>query len=307
MRRYLLGRFVQSVASLLAVITIVFVLGRLTGNPVDLLLDDYATPEQRARVTAELGLDQPWTVQYVTYLSRLAQGDFGRSIRSNRPAMGEVLERVPATLQLGLASMALTLILAPLVGVYAAVHRGTAFDTVARLAAILGHSVPAFWLGIVFIWVFAVNLRILPTSGQGGLQHMVLPAITLAWYTMTGIMRLTRSSMLEVLGSEYVKFARLKGLSEPVVIWKHAFKNAALPVVTFAGIVFVSAFLAGSIVVETVFAWPGVGRLVFDAVSSRDYPLVQAAVIFIACLYISANFAVDILYAYLNPRIRYSQ
>jgi peptide/nickel transport system permease protein len=305
MQRYILERAGQSLVSLLVVVSVVFVLARLTGNPLDLLLDDYASEEQKARMAAELGLDQPWPTQYVIYLGKIVQGDFGRSIRSNRPAMAEVLERVPATLQLGLAGMALTLLVAPVVGVYAAVNRGRSFDTVARLIAMLGHSVPAFWLGIVLIWIFAVHLRLLPTSGQGGLQNLILPAITLAWFSMTGIMRLTRSSMLEVLGTEYVKFARLMGLSETAVIWKHGFKNAALPVVTFAGIVFVSAFLAGSIVVETVFAWPGVARLLLDAVTSRDYPLVQAGVLFVATLYILMNFAVDVLYAYLNPRIRY--
>lgn len=305
MKRYVLDRAGQSLVSLLVVVSLVFVLARLTGNPLDLLLDDYASEEQKARLAAELGLDQPWPTQYVIYLSKIAQGDFGRSIRSNRPAMLEVLERVPATLQLGLAAMALTLLVAPVVGVYAAVNRGRPFDTGARLVAMLGHSVPSFWLGIVLIWIFAVHLRLLPTSGQGGPEHLILPAITLAWFSMTGIMRLTRSSMLEVLGTEYIKFARLKGLPEAAVIWKHGFKNGALPVVTFAGIVFVSAFLAGSIVVETVFAWPGVARLLLDAVTSRDYPLVQAGVLFVATLYILMNFAVDILYAYLNPRIRY--
>ena len=305
MQRYILERAGQSLVSLLVVVSVVFVLARLTGNPLDLLLDDYASEDTKARVAADLGLDQPWPMQYAIYLTKIVQGDFGRSIRSNRPAMAEVLERVPATLQLGLTSMALTLLVAPVVGVYAAVNRGRWFDTVSRLIAMLGHSVPAFWLGIVLIWVFAVQLRLLPTSGQGGPQNLILPAITLAWFSMTGIMRLTRSSMLEVLGTEYVKFARLKGLSETAVIWKHGFKNAALPVVTYAGIVFVSAFLAGSIVVETVFAWPGVARLLLDSVTSRDYPLVQAGVLFVATLYILMNFAVDVLYAYLNPRIRY--
>jgi peptide/nickel transport system permease protein len=306
MQRYMLERAAQSLASLLVVISIVFLLGRLSGNPVDLLLDDYATEEQKARIAAELGVDQPWPVQYAIYLGKMAQGDFGRSIRSNRPAMAEVLERVPATLQLGLAAMLLTVSVAPVIGVYAAVNRGKAFDSLARVVAIVGHSMPSFWLAIVLIWIFAVNLRWLPTSGQGGIEHMILPAITIGWFAMTGIMRLTRSSMLEVLGTEYVKFARLKGLSEPVVIWKHAFKNAALPVVTFAGIVFVGAFLSGSIVVETVFAWPGVARLILEAVTSRDYPVVQAGVIFVATLYIGVNFVVDLLYGYLNPRIRYS-
>jgi peptide/nickel transport system permease protein len=305
MRRYMLERGAQSLASLFVVVSIVFLLGRLTGNPIDLLLDDYATEDQKARIAAELGLDQPWPVQYVVYLGKIVQGDFGRSIRSNRPAMAEVLERVPATLQLGLVAMVLTLALAPTIGVFAAVNRGKPGDTLARLVAIVGHSVPSFWLAIVLIWIFAVHLRWLPTSGQGGLEHMILPAITIGWFAMTGIMRLTRSSMLDVLNTEYVKFARLKGLSEPVVIWKHAFKNAALPVVTFAGIVFVGAFLAGSIVVETVFAWPGVARLILEAVTSRDYPVVQAGVIFVAALYIASNFAVDLLYGYLNPRIRY--
>src|SRR5919202_981070 len=175
MQRYILERAGQSLVSLLVVVSVVFVLARLTGNPLDLLLDDYASEEQKARMAAELGLDQPWPTQYVIYLSKIVQGDFGRSIRSNRPAMAEVLERVPATLQLGLAGMALTLSIAPIIGVYAAVNRGKAFDTLARLVAIVGHSMPSLWLAIVLIWVFAVNLRWLPTSGQGGLAHMILP------------------------------------------------------------------------------------------------------------------------------------
>ena len=305
MTRYLIGRAVQSLVSLLVVITIVFVLARLSGNPVDLLLDADATAEQRAAVIAELGLDKPIHVQYGIYLSELVQGDFGRSICSNRPTIEEVLQRLPATLQLGVLSMAFTVSIALLVGVYAAVARGRPFDTIVRLVAIVGHSVPSFWLGIIMIWIFAVWLDLLPSFGKGGLEHYILPAVTLGWFSLTGMMRLTRSSMIDVLGTEYIKLARLKGLAERVVIWKHALKNAALPVVTFASIIFVQSFLTGSIVVETVFAWPGVGQLLIEAVRSRDYPLVQTTVLLIATLYITANFLVDLLYAYLNPRIRY--
>jgi peptide/nickel transport system permease protein len=255
---------------------------------------------------AHLGLDRPWAVQYWRFISNAVQGDFGRSVRFRRPAMDLIAERYGATLELGGLAVVIVILVALPVGVYAAVRRGTALDYTARAFAALGQAVPPFWLGLVLVLIFGVFLGLLPTSGRGTPLHVVLPGITLGWFAVAGLMRLTRSSMLDVLGSEYVKLARIKGLPERTVIWKHAFKNAALPVVTFAALLFV-ALLNGSIIVETVFGWPGLGLLVIEAVDSRDYPIVQAVVMCLSAMYIGVNLLVDILYGYLNPKIRYSQ
>jgi peptide/nickel transport system permease protein len=232
------------------------------------------------------------------------QGDFGKSVRFRRPAMDLILERYGATLELGGLAVLIVILIALPVGVYAAVRRGTPLDYVARAFAALGQAVPPFWLGLLLVLVFGVLLRWLPTSGRGTPLHVLLPGLTLGWFAVAGLMRLTRSAMLDVLGSEYVKLARIKGLPERTVIWKHAFKNAALPVVTFAALLFV-ALLNGSIIVETVFGWPGLGLLVIEAVDSRDYPIVQAVVMCLSAMYIGVNLVVDVLYAYLNPKIRY--
>jgi peptide/nickel transport system permease protein len=244
-------------------------------------------------------------VQYWTFISHAVQGDFGKSVRFRRPAMDLILERYGATLELGGLAVLIVIAVALPVGVYAAVRRNSGLDYVARAFAALGQAVPPFWLGLLLVLVFGVMLRLLPTSGRGTPLHVLLPGITLGWFAVAGLMRLTRSSMLDVLGSEYVKLARIKGLPERTVIWKHAFKNAALPVVTFAALLFV-ALLNGSIIVETVFGWPGLGLLVIEAVDSRDYPIVQAVVMCLSAMYIGVNLVVDVLYAYLNPRIRYS-
>lgn len=307
MARYIAGRLLQSAFALWAVVTIVFFLSRLTGNPLDLLIDNYATEADRAALAAHLGLDGPLLLQYGRYMGQVLHGDLGKSLVSGRPAIVDVLERVPATLEIGALGILVTLAVALPVGVYAAVRRGGPFDLAGRSFAILGQSMPVFWLGIILILIFAVHLKLLPAGGRGGIQHVILPAVTLGWFTAAGIMRLTRSSMLEVLDSEYVKLARLKGLPEHVVIWKHAFRNAALPVVTYTAILFVTFYVAGSIVVETVFVWPGVGRLMLESVTARDFPVVQTGVLFISSMYILVNLAVDILYGYLNPRIRYQK
>jgi peptide/nickel transport system permease protein len=255
---------------------------------------------------ASLGLDRPWPVQYWRFISRVGQGDFGKSVRFRRPALDLIAERYAATVELGGLAVLVVIVVALPVGVYSAVRRGTTLDYAARAFAALGQAVPPFWLGLVLVLIFGVLLHWLPTSGRGTPLHVLLPGITLGWFAVAGLMRLTRSSMLDVLGSEYVKLARIKGLPERQVIWKHAFKNAALPVVTFAALLFV-ALLNGSIIVETVFGWPGLGLLVIEAVDSRDYPIVQAVVLFLSTMYIGVNLIVDILYAYLNPKIRYSQ
>ena len=305
MQRYIVGRLFQSVVSLVVVSVVVFALVRFSGDPIAIMAPPEATQQDIELIRAYLGLDRPWTVQYWRFATRALQGDFGQSIRFRRPAMDLIFERYGATLELGGLAVLIVIVVAIPVGVHAAVRRGTALDYVARGFAALGQAVPPFWLGLLLVLLFGVLLRLLPTSGRGTPLHILLPGITLGWFAVAGLMRLTRSAMLDVLGSEYVKLARIKGLPERQVIWKHAFKNAALPVVTFAALLFV-ALLNGSIIVETVFSWPGLGLLVIEAVDSRDYPIVQAVVMCLSAMYIGVNLLVDMLYAYLNPKIRYS-
>ena len=305
MHRYILGRLVQALVSLFVVSIVVFALVRLSGDPIQIMAPPEASQADIAAMRAHLGLDRPWAVQYWWFVTRALHGDFGQSIRFRRPAMDLILERYGATLELGGLAVLIVIAVAIPVGVYAAVARGSKLDYTARAFAALGQAVPPFWLGLLLVLIFGVLLHLLPTSGRGTPLHIVLPGITLGWFAVAGLMRLTRSSMLDVLGSEYVKLARIKGLPERLVIWKHAFKNAALPVVTFAALVFV-ALLNGSIITETVFSWPGLGLLVIEAVDSRDYPIVQGVVLCLSAMYIGVNLLVDVLYAYLNPKIRYS-
>jgi peptide/nickel transport system permease protein len=301
---YIVGRVLQAILSMLVVISIVFVLARLSGNPVHLLLDVNATPQDVEILTRHLGLDKPLPVQYAIYVKNLVFGDLGTSILTRRPVTEHILERLPATVELGVVAMLLSIAIGVPIGVYSAVRRGGVLDGAARVFAVLGQSVPAFWLGLMLILLFGVLLGVLPAGGYGGIQHLILPAFTLGYFTSAAIMRLTRSSMLEVLGSDYIKFARLKGLHEQVVLWKHGLKNALLPVITFAVMLFVQ-FLGGAVVTETVFAWPGLGRLILESITTRDYPIVQAGVLVLSALYLTANLCVDVLYSYLNPRIRH--
>jgi len=303
--RYIVGRALQSVVSMVVVSIVVFALVRLSGDPIAIMAPPEATEADIKMMREYLGLDRPWPVQYWWFVSRAVQGDFGQSIRFRRPAMELIAERYGATLELGGLAVLIVIAVALPVGVYAAVRRGRPLDYAARAFAALGQAMPPFWLGLLLVLVFGVLLGLLPTSGRGTPLHVVLPGLTLGWFAVAGLMRLTRSAMLDVLGSEYVKLARIKGLPERTVIWKHAFKNAALPVVTFAALLFV-ALLNGSIIVETVFSWPGLGLLVIEAVDSRDYPIVQAVVMCLSAMYIGVNLLVDVLYAYLNPKIRYS-
>jgi len=304
MTRFLLSRFAQALVTLWMVATIVFLLARLTGDPIALIAGENTTAEYEAELRVRYGLDGSLWKQYLVYMGQLAQGDFGQSIVSGEPAMRQVLERWPATLEVGVAGLFVTLILALPIGVYAAAHRGSTLDYLARGFAVLGQAVPGFWVGLLFILVFAVHLRWLPAGGRGTIWHVILPALTTGWFAVAGIMRLTRSSMLEVLNSEYVKLARAKGLPYSKVIWKHAFRNAAIPVLTFTALVVLTLVLTGSIVSETVFSYPGVGLLLIDAVRKRDFPQLQAAVLFLSFLYIIVNLAVDMLYGWLDPRTR---
>jgi peptide/nickel transport system permease protein len=304
MGRYLLGRVLQTVLSMLVVISIVFVLTRLSGSPLHLLLDVNATQRDQEILARHLGLDQPLPVQYAIYVKNIALGDFGKSVLTRRPVTEHIWERLPATVELGFVAMFLSVLIGVPLGMYSAVRRGGIMDGVARVFAVLGQSMPTFWLGLMLILFFAGVLGVLPAGGRGGLLHLVLPAFTLGYFTSAAILRLTRSSMLEVLGSDYIRFARLKGMPEQVVLWKHGLKNALLPVVTFAVMLFVQ-FLGGAVVTETVFAWPGLGRLILESITTRDYPIVQAGVLVLSALYLTGNLFVDMLYSYLNPRIRH--
>ena len=304
MQRYIARRVLHSLLAILAMSLIVFSLARITGNPLDVMLPLEAGPEDYARVSRHWGLDRPLTTQYLIFLGKAVQGDFGNSWKwHGHSAMGLVWQRLPATLQLAGFALLISVLIALPVGVLAAVMKGTVWDSAAKVIALLGQSLPAFWLGIVLMWVFAVHLGWFPTSGKGGLQHLVLPAITLGWFQVAALMRLVRSSMLEVLDSEFVKLTRIKGLSEWKVVWKHCLRNAAIAPITFFAII-AGVLMTGSVVTESVFSWPGTGLLVIDAVRARDFQVVQAVVIVFAGIFILTNLLVDILYAYLDPRIR---
>jgi len=277
---------------------------RLTGNPLDLMLDNYAGPEDRAAMARQLGLDKPLIEQYGVFVNDVLHGNLGNSISARQPVMDLIKERFPNTVELAISSFLISTVFGLVIGVYSAVTRRKVLDLLARFFAVLGQSMPTFWLGLLLMLVFGVWLRVLPVSGKEGLASFVLPSITMGWYQIAGIMRLTRSSMLETLGTEYVKLARIKGVPEALVIWKHALRNALVPITTFLVILFVTA-ISGAVVTETVFAWPGVGRLLVDAVNGRDYPLVQGIVLIIGTLYVVANFGLDILYVYINPKVRY--
>ncbi len=305
MQRYIARRFLQSLLAIWVMSLIVFSLARVTGNPLDVMLPMEAGPEEYERVSKHWGLDQPLYVQYAIFLSKAVRGDFGDSWKwHGYSAMGLVWQRLPATLQLAGFALFISIAIALPVGVLAAVMKGSAWDSVAKIIALLGQSLPGFWLGIVLMWIFAVHLGWFPTSGRGGLQYMILPAITLGWFQVAAVMRLVRSSMLEVLDSEFVKLTRIKGLPEWKVVWKHCLRNASIAPLTYFAII-AGVLMTGSVVTESVFSWPGTGLLVVDAVRARDFQVVQAVVIVFAGIFIFTNLLVDILYAYLDPRIRY--
>jgi len=303
MNSYLVRRLWQSVLVLFGVSVVVFLILHLTGDPAALLLPPDATAEDIARFRKSMGFDDPVAVQYVRFLKGALRGDFGESLRHGEPAMGLVVERMPATFELAGAALLLALCLAIPAGIISAVKRNTLVDYVSTVVALLGQAMPTFWLGIMLILVFSVRLSWLPSSGRGDLQHLILPAITLGLFTTARITRLTRSGMLEVLGQDYIRTARAKGVSEPPVVWKHALKNASIPIVTIVGIE-LGTLLGGSVITETIFAWPGVGRLSVQAIFNRDYPVVQAAVFLLASTFVIVNLLVDVVYTYLDPRIR---
>ena len=304
MQRYVLMRVIQAMATLFLISILVFWLARLSGDPLDVLMPMEATAEDFARARSHLGLDKPLPAQYVIYISNAVRGDLGTSIKAKIPVSLMIKQRLPNSLKLAGFSMFIAISLALFLGVTAAVKKGSIIDTISRILAVSGMSIPVFWLGIMFILIFGVYLRLFPVFGTGGIQHYVLPGVVLGWNFSAALTRLLRSSMLEVLDSEYVKLARIKGVSERWVIWRHALRNALIPVVTFAGFYF-GLLIGGVVIVETVFAWPGLGLLAYESLIWKDYPVIQGTVLVICASVLTVNLGVDILYAYLDPRIRY--
>lgn len=282
---------------------VVFFILHLTGDPALVLLPPDASAEDIQRFREAMGFNDPFLVQYGRFLAGALQGDFGQSVRHGEPAFALVLERMPATFELSGAALVVALCLALPAGIVSAVRRNSIIDYVSTVTALLGQSMPTFWLGIMLILVFSVWLNLLPSSGRGSVEHLIMPAVTLGLFTTARIMRLTRSGMLEVLNQDYIRTARAKGMAGPPVIWKHALKNAAIPIVTIVGIE-LGTLLGGAVITETIFAWPGVGRLSVQAIYNRDYPVVQAAVFLLASTFVLVNLVVDVVYTYLDPRIR---
>ncbi len=305
MQRYLVRRLVLAVITLLAVSLIIFILSRSAGDPVSLMLDEYSTQEDIDRMMAKLGTDKPYYQQYFIFLQNAVRGDLGDSIKEGRPVRDVILERLPATLYLGATAFIVSLLVGIPLGILSSVKRGSLVDQVGKIVALLGQSAPPFWLGIMLIILFSVSLRFFPTSGRENWDSIVLPAVTLGWYYAAANLRLVRSAMLDVLDSEYIKLARAKGVPYWGIVMRHAFRNALIPPLTFAGVT-LGALVTGSLVVETVFAWPGLGKLAIDALYAFDYPLLQGVVVVFTLLYVLVAFTVDILYAYIDPRIRYA-
>ena len=305
MRRFIFVRLVQALITLLILSLAVFLSVRLTGDPAAYLLPPESTVKDYEQLKKIMGLDRPLPVQYGLFLSRVVRGDFGDSLISGRSSRDVLMERFPATLQLALAAFLLTMIAGIPLGILSAVKRDTIVDTFGKFFAVAGIAAPSFWIAIMLILLFGAILGWLPTHGRGGIEYFILPAFVLSWSGMAGVLRLARSSMLEVMDTEYVKFARVKGLSERLVVYKHALKNAVIPVLTFSGLTF-AGLLNGSVAIEVVFAWPGIGRLMLQGIQNRDFPIVQATVLAAGSFYILTTLVVDILYAYVNPRIRYN-
>jgi ABC-type dipeptide/oligopeptide/nickel transport system permease component len=304
MLRFLLKRLWHTVFVVIGISVISFFFIHLSGDPVMLMLPADASHQEIETLREQLGFNAPLYEQYFRFAYKALQGDFGNSLYYKIPAMQLILERLPASLELATAAMLIALVVAIPIGIISAVRRGSLIDMGSMLGALFGLSMPHFWLGIMLILLFSVQLGWLPTSGRGGFSHLIMPSVALGLSLTAMFARLTRSVMLEVLNLDYIRTARSKGLRERVVISKHAFKNALIPIVTVAGMQF-GFLLGGTVIIETVFAWPGVGRLVVQAIFNRDYPLVQSIVLVLALIFVAVNFLVDMLYMYLDPQISY--
>lgn len=305
MRTYLLSRLAQLFPVVFGVVTIVFLLLHLIpGDPVEIMLGESAVAAQKEELRRELKLDRPVAAQYVEFLGRLATGDLGVSFRSREPVLREILSRFPATLLLAAASLLVAVLIAVPLGILSAMRQHSLLDHLSAFLAMLGLSMPNFWLGPLLILIFSIRLGLFPVAGFGTARHLVLPALTMGTGMAAILMRMLRSSLLEEIRQEYVRVAAAKGLSRRATVLRHALKNSAIPVLTVLGLQF-GALLSGSIITETIFSWPGIGRLMVQAIDARDYPLVQGCVLFIALCTVTVNLATDLLYSRLDPRIRY--
>lgn len=306
MTRFIIVRVLQTFVALIGISILIFVLVRVSGDPTDLFRTSSSTEEDIARIRHNLGLDKSIPEQYWIFVTDLAQGDLGESLVKRRPVTDMILERLPNTLSLAVTSFFVSMLLALFLGVLGATRRDTFLDNGVKFIAILGQALPGFWVAIMAILVFSVYWQIFPPRGTGGFMHYVLPVATMSFFLLPGMMRLVRSSMLDVLDSEYIKLARIKGLPERIVIWKHALRNALIAPLTAAGMIF-AMLITGMVVTEQVFAWPGIGRLSIEALWSRDFPVVQGITLMVGAAVLVINLLVDILYAYIDPQIRYQQ
>jgi len=312
MRRFIIRRFFFAILTVIAATAVVFFLSRMAGDPLLLYAKPGGygfTPEQEEALRRKLGLDKPLILQYPIWLGQVLRGDLGKTILDEKPVTRVVTEKLPATLQLGLIGWIGATILGVPLGVLSAVKRGTAWDYIGRGFALFGQALPQFWVGLVLIMIFAVQLDWLPAGSRGtgqwwGFKHALMPSVCMGWFALAIYMRLTRSAMLEVLDSEYVRLARIKGVSSLKVLWKHAFRNALLQPLT-ASALLMSGFIHGSVLVENVFAWPGMGRMAIRAVNDNDFPVLLGVVLMFTVMYVVVNFVTDLLYAFIDPRIRY--
>ena len=305
MGAYVIRRLIHTIFVVFAALVVIFVLVRLSGDPAAMMAGVDASPEDVARLHHEMGLDRPLYVQFGLFLEQAVRGDFGNSLRYGSSALPVVVERLPATIQLTVAAMVLTIVVGVPIGIISAVRRGTMLDRVTMIFAVLGQTIPVFWLGILLILLFAVRIHWFPTGGRGGVSHLILPAIALATFNVARVARLVRSEMLDVVDQEFIRVARSKGLTEQVIVLRHALRNAAIPVITILGLQ-IGHLLSGAVITETVFAWPGMGRLLVQAIQFRDFPVIQVAVLFLALTVAVINLLVDLSYAWLDPRIKYS-
>ena len=303
MAQFIARRLIYTVVMIAAMSVFLFGMSRAAGDPRLLYLTEYTTQAEWEAWGRNMGLDRPLIVQYGEWARDALQGNFGLSLQHQRDSMSVVFDRIGATMQLAIAGAFFVILLAVPLGILSATRRGTVWDYAGRTIALLGQSSPPFWLGIMLIVVFSVRLGWLPTSGRGDWTHYIMPTITLGWLSAAGLLRLVRSSMLEAMDSEYIRLARAKGVGSWKVIWKHGLKNALIAPLTFAGLI-LAGFIDGSVVTETVFAWPGVGRLGVDAVNNNDFPLMAAIITLVTILYVVTSFLVDVLYAVIDPRIR---
>ncbi len=303
MAKFIIRRLIQAIFVLIGVSFVVFILLFLKGDPVSAMLPQDATKEQIDKLRQDFGFNDPLPIQYIRFLSKAVTGDLGNSLFENRPATNVVVERLPATIQLAVAAFVVSLLIAFPIGIISAAKRNSIFDRIGMLFALIGQSVPVFWLGILMILVFAVNLQWFPTSGYGEFNNIIMPAVALGLFTTARTTRLVRSTMIEILGQEYIRTARAKGLRQLTLLRRHALKNALIPIVTVLGLDF-ATLLGGAVITETIFAWPGIGQLAIQSIGRRDYPVVQGVVLIVAFGYVLINLLVDLLYLYLNPRVR---